>query len=132
MADEMTGRESLCDHGFPVGVTALRRKASECEAKADQLAREASMLRSAAFDYRRRADVVEREEHGRDWTDLRPGDTVSLRVFDHQEGWTRERRYVVAVDWPVITFRDGGREYDFDCSQGDQVDRDVRLVVPGE
>jgi hypothetical protein len=114
-----------------VGVTALRRKASECEAKADQLTREASMMRSAAFDYRRRADAVERENHGRAWSDLRPGDTITLRVFDHQEGLKRERRYVVAVDWPVITFRDGDREYDFDCSQGEQVDRDVRLVVAG-
>lgn len=125
-------RETLHDDRPPSAADLLRQQAVECEQEADRLTREASIIRSAAFDYRRRADAVERSELGREWADLRPGDTISLRVFDHQEGWKRERRYVVAVDWPVITFRDGDREYDYDCSQGQQVDRDVRLVVPGE
>jgi hypothetical protein len=83
--------------------------------------------RSAAR-YRELADKWERERLGREWSDLQAGDLITLRVFDHQEGWVRERREVVAVNWPIITFRDGDREYDFDCSQGQKVNRDIRLV----
>lgn len=83
------------------------------------------MMGTAAWDYERQLEAREREEFGREWSELRPGDTITLRVFG-REGWEREQREVVAVNWPVLTLREGDREYDFDASS--DPDREVRLV----
>lgn len=123
-------RDSLVEARNSEGQTvaeSYRATAATLEAEASTLSRQAAQKRTAAFNYKRMADDWEREHLGREWADLRAGDAFTFRVFDHQEGWRRERREVVAVNGLVFTLRDGEREYDFDASS-EPKNRDIRLV----
>lgn len=55
------------------------------------------------------------------WKDVREGDEISLLVMDRQEGLVRERRSVVAVDWPKVTLAEGGRVYEIDATAPDSL-----------
>lgn len=77
------------------------------------------------------SEPVPQPETPVEWVDLRPGDTISLRVLDHQFGWVRERRTVVAVHDTVIRLRDGEREYDLDYDEPERYRCDLRRSEPG-
>jgi hypothetical protein len=75
-----------------------------------------------------RPEATEPEWENVEWQDLRPGDEFTLLVLDMQFGLERERRTVVAVDWPTLTLADGERVYEIDASKPEQLNRGLRRV----
>lgn len=67
-----------------------------------------------------------------EWQDVCAGDQIELKIFSLKFGPGRESRWILEVNWPLITLTgdpdDPERVYTIDATMTDRFDRHLRLL----
>lgn len=119
--DRLVRVATACPAGgvFYDGPCPTHSTSADWRAEAARLVEVAKGLAAQAREITAEAAACERAAHELEWervewTALRSGDEVTMRVFGMNVGWERERRTIVSVSDNVVRLRDpDGREYDW-------------------